>query len=73
MAMAFGKRAVLAMKILGLVLGAVTVVFGVNEATVDVYDRIGSNYWLAYSAVTSGAVIIGTTIVLSKRQRKESN
>ena len=31
------------MKILGLILGAVTVVFGVNEATVDVYDRIDSN------------------------------
>jgi len=47
------------MKILGLILGVVTVIFGINEATVDIFDKIGSNYWLAFSAVISGEVLIG--------------
>jgi hypothetical protein len=55
------------LKILGLVLGIITVALGLNEATADVLDPIGSNYWLAYSAIISGAAIIILVLVLSKR------
>jgi hypothetical protein len=34
--------------------GLATVILGVNEGTVDVLDRMGSNYWLAWCATISG-------------------
>jgi F420-0:gamma-glutamyl ligase-like protein len=46
------------MEALGLALGIVTIILGINEATFDVLDRMGSNYWLAYSSVISGIVLI---------------
>ena len=49
----------LLLKTLIVVLGVVTIIFGLNEATKDVFDPIGSNYLLAYSAILSGAVLIG--------------
>lgn len=49
----------LMLKTLIVVLGVVTIIFGLNEATKDVFDPIGSNYLLAYSAILSGAVLIG--------------
>ena len=65
-----GPKLILVLKTLALILGIVTVVMGVNEATKDVFDPIGSNYWLAYSAVISGIVIIAFVLILSKRFKK---
>jgi hypothetical protein len=58
------------LKILGLVLGIVSIIFGFNEATADVLDQIGSNYWLAYCAVISGIALIVVVLILSKRPKK---
>jgi hypothetical protein len=66
----FGRKVSLLIEILGLVLGIITIIFGANEATSDILDKIGSNYWLAYSAVISGAAIIVIVLVLAKRQRR---
>ena len=63
-------RKSLVLKILGLVLGAVTIILGLNEATTDVLDQIGSNYWLAYCAVISGIAILVVVLILSKRSKK---
>jgi hypothetical protein len=65
----FGSKASMVLEILGLALGLLTVIFGVNEATLDTLDRIGSNYWLAYSAVISGGAIIVIVLVFSMRHR----
>jgi TRAP-type C4-dicarboxylate transport system permease small subunit len=46
------------LKTLVLILGIVTIAFGLNEATKDVLDPLGSNYWLSYSVVLSGIVVI---------------
>ena len=54
------------LRVLTLILGAVTIVLGVNEATKDVLDQIGSNYWLAYSAIISGIVIIALVVIFSR-------
>jgi hypothetical protein len=67
MSMKFGRRLSLTIEILGLALGIVTVILGFNEATVDILDRIGSNYWLAYSAMISGGAVIIVVSVLYKR------
>ena len=53
--MDFGKKLQLLLKILGLILAVVTIIFGANEAAIDVLDKIGSNYWLASSAIICGA------------------
>ena len=58
------------LKILVLILGVVTVIMGLNEATKDVLDPIGSNYWLAYSAVLSGIALIAVVLILSYRREK---
>ena len=58
------------LKTLALILGAVTIVFGLNEATKDVLDPIGSNYWLAYSAVLSGIALIAVVLIFSKHSKK---
>jgi ABC-type Fe3+-siderophore transport system permease subunit len=58
------------LKISGFVLGVVTVILGLNEATADVLDQIGSNYWLAYCAIISGIAIIVVVLILSKRSKK---
>jgi heme A synthase len=60
----------LLLKTLIVVLGVVTVIFGLNEATKDVFDSIGSNYWQAYSAVLSGTVLIAIVFALSRRSKK---
>ena len=65
-----GTKLILVLKTLTLILGVVTLIFGVNEATKDVFDPIGSNYWLAYSAVISGIVIIAFVFIESKRPKK---
>jgi ABC-type Fe3+-siderophore transport system permease subunit len=69
--MKFGRRVSLTLEILGLALGIVTIILGFNEATADILDRIGSNYWLAYCAIISGAAIIIIVLVLSKRQARK--
>jgi len=69
--MKFGRRLTLILKILGLVLGVVTIILGLNEATVDIWDRVGSNYWLAYSAILSGAATI--ILVLPKHSARANN
>lgn len=60
----------LLLKILVVILGVITVIFGLNEATIDVLDPIGSNYWLAYSAILSGASLIAIVLILSRRTKK---
>ena len=60
----------LLLKTLALILGIVAIIFGLNEATGDFLDKIGSNYWLAYSSVISGIVIIALVWILSKRPSK---
>jgi hypothetical protein len=72
-AMKFGRRLSLALEILGLALGIVTIILGLNEATVDILDRIGSNYWLAYCAIISGVAIIIIVLVLSKRPARTND
>lgn len=67
--MKFGRPLSLMMEILGLALGIVTVILGFNEATVDILDQIGSNYWLAYSSMVSGAAVIIVVLVFLKRGR----
>jgi F420-0:gamma-glutamyl ligase-like protein len=57
--MKFGSGFSSGLEALGLALGIVAIVLGVNEATFDVLDRMGSNYWLAYSSVISGVALIG--------------
>jgi hypothetical protein len=58
------------LKTLIVILGVATIIFGLNEATKDVFDQIGSNYWLAYSAILSGAALIVVVLVLSKHPQK---
>jgi len=67
----FGKKQSILLKILGIILGFTTVVLGVNKATSDVIDKIGSNYWLAYSSIISGASLIIIVIILSKRSKRD--
>ncbi len=69
----FGRKLSLLLEILGFALGIITVIFGANEATFDILDKIGSNYWLAYSAVISGGAIIVIDLVLSRRHRRKVN
>jgi len=57
--------------ILGLALGTVIIILGLNEATVDILDPIGSNYWLAYAAIISGAAIITLVLVLYKSKLRK--
>jgi hypothetical protein len=45
-----------------LAVGLVTIILGVNETTVDAFDRIGSNYWLAWCACISGAATFLLTL-----------
>lgn len=52
--MEFGRRFHLAFDIFLFADGLATTILAVNEATVDALDRMGSNYWLAWSAVISG-------------------
>jgi hypothetical protein len=56
--MKLGSRFSSVLEALELALGIVTIILGLNEATFDVLDRMGSNYWLAYSSVISGVVLI---------------
>lgn len=71
--MKFGSKLSLLREILGFALGIITIIFGANEATFDILDRIGSIYWLAYSAVISGGAIIVVVFVLSRRYRRTVN
>jgi len=50
-----------------IVLGIVTIIFGVNEATLDALDMIGSNYWLAYASTASGIIIIAMIALSFKK------
>ena len=34
--------------------GLATIILAVNEVTIDALDDMGSNYWLAWSAIISG-------------------
>lgn len=65
--MKFGYRKSVLLMTLGLALGIVNIIFGVNEATVDVLDKIGSNYWLAYSSTTAGVSLIVIAVILFRR------
>ncbi len=65
--MRYGRKLTLMLTVLGLGLGVTTAVFGSNEATVDALDSIGSNFWLAASAIISGISLIIITIILAKR------
>ncbi len=58
------------LKTLMLILGMFTIAFGLNEATADVMDPLGSNYWLAYSAILSGIAIIVLVLIVFKRPNK---
>ena len=42
--------------ILLFTVGLGAIILAVNEVTLDAYDRLGSNYWLAYFAMFSGIV-----------------
>jgi hypothetical protein len=61
--MKLGSRFSSGLEALGLALGVVTIILGVNEASFDVLDRVGSNYWLAYSSVISGLVLISLILL----------
>ncbi len=69
--MKIGRTPSLILKILTLALGIITIIMGANEATVDQLDKIGSNYWLAYSAVLSGIAIIGMVLILFRRPKNK--
>ena len=45
---------------------------GVNQANVDILDRIGSDYWFAYSVVTSGIVVIAIALIYLDVPRENS-
>ena len=50
----FRPKFYIALGIFVFVAGLATIILGVNEATIDALDNIGSNYWLALYAVISG-------------------
>jgi hypothetical protein len=52
--MKFGRRFHLAFDILLFADGLATIILAVNEVTLDALDRMGSNYWLSWSAIISG-------------------
>jgi hypothetical protein len=60
--MKFGRGLHLALEIFLLAVGLATVILSVNEATVDVLDRMGSNYWLAWCATISGIATLFFTL-----------
>lgn len=62
--MKFGSKFHLALDIFLFAIGLATIILAINEVSVDALDRIGSNYWLAYSATISGIV----TLLLASRQ-----
>jgi hypothetical protein len=62
--MKFGSKFHLALDIFLFAIGLATIILAINEATVDALDRMGSNYWLAYSATISGIA----TLLLASRQ-----
>lgn len=62
--MKFGSKFHLALDIFLFATGLATIILGINEASVDAFDSMGSNYWLAYSAIISGIA----TLLLTSRQ-----
>jgi hypothetical protein len=60
--MKFGGKFHLALDIFLFAIGLATIVLAINEASVDVLDGIGSNYWLAYSATISGIAALLLTL-----------
>jgi hypothetical protein len=62
--MKFGSKFRLALDIFLFVIGVATIILAINEVTVDALDRMGSNYWLAYSATISG---IATLLLISRK------
>lgn len=56
--MKFGSKFNLALDIFLFAIGLATVILAINEASVDVLDHMGSNYWLAYSATISGIALL---------------
>ncbi len=65
--MRYGRKLTLLLTILGLALGVITAIFGINEATIDAFDKVGSNFWLAASSIISGISLVIITIILAKR------
>jgi hypothetical protein len=63
--MKFGDRFHLTLDIFLFAIGLATIILAVNEASVDALDRMGSNYWLAYSATICGIA----ALLLTSRQR----
>ncbi len=68
--MKFGRKLTIALAALGLALGVINIIFGANEATRDVLDRIGSNYWLAYSAIAAGVSLVIMVLILFRRSAR---
>ncbi len=64
-----GRRLHLTVYILLSAVGLATIILAVNEVTVDAFDRMGSNYWLAYSAIISGIALL--LFVLRGRQERK--
>jgi hypothetical protein len=64
-----GQKLSIILKTLALILAIVTIGLGLNEATKDVLDPLGSNYWLSYSAVLSGIVVIVFVLISWKRPK----
>jgi hypothetical protein len=62
--MKFGGKFHLALDIFLFAIDLATIILGINEASVDALDSMGSNYWLAYSATISGIA----TLLLTSRQ-----
>jgi hypothetical protein len=67
--MKFGSKFHLSLAIFLFTIGLATIILGINEATVDALDHMGSNYWLAYSAAISGIA----TLLLASRQYSARN
>jgi hypothetical protein len=56
--MKFGSKSHLALDIFLFAIGLATIILAINEASADVLDFMGSNYWLAYSATISGIAML---------------
>jgi hypothetical protein len=54
----FGSKLNLALDIFLFAIGLATIILAINEASADVLDHMGSNYWLAYSATISGIAML---------------
>ncbi len=68
--MDFEPKQTATLRALVLVLALVTIILGLNEATVDALDYVGSNFWLAAAATLSGVILLVVALLPLKRSKK---